>query len=210
MKKRTLREHIEFVRQAFKKRLTFYQSRGLNLSPSTHTLLWQHRRYMVDVSSRAMLALMKHGNESPLIKEWRETSPKNANISRVIQTVLTRQKYATLAQLTYEAQEYGSRESVRRCVAIGIELDLLIKDADQYKLSDAYVNESFDRSILRIRHPDVVEFAQFVASLHNIESLIQEPRFPRVDDHPMATPLTLTEEIAAGEYQDTNKIYNSK
>ncbi len=202
MKYRTLREHIEFVRSAFKKRLTFYQSRGLNLSPSTHTLLWQHRRYMVDVSSRAMMALMKHGSESPLIKEWRETSPKNANISRVIQTVLTRQKYATLAQLTYEAQEYGSRESVRRCISIGVDLKLLDKENENYKLSEVYVNESFDRSILRIRHPDVVEFAQFVSSLHNIESLIQEPKFPRTDDHPFATPLTLTEEIAQGNYSE--------
>ena len=71
---KNLREHIRFVAAAFKKRGAFYKERGLEVSPTLHTLLWQNRRYTIDVITRALLVLNSHSDDAPTLNKWRQTS----------------------------------------------------------------------------------------------------------------------------------------
>ena len=118
MKKRTLKVHIRWVKERFKKRLGFYRERGLEVSPTAHTLLYQNRRYMVSTVTNAMRALNEASDESPLINQWRATSAKNEEISKTIQKVLVDNVSASLAQLVFACEKKGSRESVRRVLAL--------------------------------------------------------------------------------------------
>lgn len=203
MKHKNLREHIKFAIHVFKKRGEFYRERGLELSPTVHTFLWQNRRYVIDVTTRAMLALFKlRKDESPLIAQWRSTSPLNGAIAREVQDVLIQRREATLSRLATAAEDTGSREAVRRCLKIGVDLGLLKHKANQYSITPLYADELFSRSILRLRDPDIVEFARVVMSLHNLEQMVLDPKYQRDSDHPLTTPLTFTEAIAAGHYDD--------
>ena len=85
-------------------------------------------------------------------------------------------------------------------MAIAVDLGLIKRCGDAYEMAELCANEMFNRAILGIRHPDTVEFARFVLAVNQTEALIQNPRYQRTDDHPLATPLTLPEEIAAGRY----------
>ena len=204
-KVRTLREHIEFVRNVIWKKRTFYQKRGLEISATVHTLLWQNRRYIVDVTTRALMSLTRHGDDSPRLKEWRSTSQKNHLISRIVQYELITQKSASLSRLAAAAEHEGSRESVRRALKIAVDIGLLERTGDQYSMSKLYVDELFDLTTLRLRDPEVVEFARLVLAINQTESILTNPKFPRNDEHPLATPLTLTEEIVSGSYTENNE-----
>ena len=203
MKKRTLKVHIRWVKERFKKRLGFYRERGLEVSPTAHTLLYQNRRYMVSTVTNAMRALNEASDESPLINQWRATSAKNEEISKTIQKVLVDNVSASLAQLVFACEKKGSRESVRRVVAHGVELGLLAREGDQYQISDLYVSEMFDRYIMKIRHPDVIRLAMFTSAVNVVENVIQNADEMNTDpDHPLASKKTLTEAVAAGDYDD--------
>ena len=203
MKYKSLREHIKFAMSAFKKRGEFYRRRGLELSPTVHTFLWQNRRYIIDITTRAMLALFKlKAKESPALTSWRAISPRTAEITRHVQKVLVQRRNASLSRLATEAEESGSREAVRRCLKIGVDLGLLHREGDAYSITDLYADELFSRSILRLRHPDIVEFARVVMALHNLEQMVLDPKYPRDEDHPLTSPLTITEAIAAGHYEE--------
>jgi len=158
---------------------------------------------MIAVMTNAIRAIRAPGDESPLMNKWRGTSSKNNDICYDIQKILVDQQTASLAQLTFSAEKHGSRESVRRVVAHGIDLGLLQKDGDQFSLSEAYVNELFDRSIMRIRHPDVVKLGMFTSAINVVENIIQNADKMNKDPaHPLASNLTLTEAIANGDYDD--------
>ena len=203
MKKRTLKEHIRWIKTRFAMRLGFYRERGLEVSPTAHTLLYQNRRYMVSTVPNAMRALNEASDESPLINQWRATSAKNSEISKTIQKVLVDNISASLAQLVFACERQGSRESVRRVVAHGVELGLLAREGDQYQISDLYVSELFDRYLMKIRHPYVVKLGMFTSSVNVVENIIQNADEMNTDpDHPLASKKTLTEAVAAGDYDD--------
>jgi len=203
MKKRTLKEHIRWIKTRFAMRLGFYKQRGLEVSPTAHTLLYQNRRYMISCVSHAMRALNEAGDESPQLNEWRGTSAKNSDIAKTIQVVLVDNISASLAQLVWACEKKGSRESVRRVIAHGVELGLLHKENDQYRISDLYVSEMFDRAIMKIRNPDVVRLGMFTSAVNVVENIIQNADKMNTDpDHPLASRKTLTEAVAAGDYDD--------
>ena len=195
MKHKNLREHIKFVAAAFKKRGNFYRERGLEVSPTLHTLLWQNRRYTIDVITRALLVLNSHSDDAPTLNKWRATSLTNAAISRQIIIALIQRRHATLSRLVVACEGVGSRESVRRALTIAIDLGLITKKCDEYEISPLLVEELFGRSIMRLRDPDVVEFARLVLMVNQAETLILQPKFDREDDHPMSTPLTMMRKL---------------
>lgn len=201
IKYKNLKEHIKYIAAAFKRRGEFYRKRGLELTPSTHTFLWSQRRYLVDICTRSVL-VWTTGNheESPLLKKWRATSVTNDAISRRALLVLCEYPSASLSRIATECEPVASRETVRRAMAISVDLGLIKKRGDEYEMTEQCADELFNRTILGIRHPDMVEFARFVLAINQAEALIQNPRYQRTDDHPLATPLTLAEEIAAGRY----------
>ena len=203
MKKRTLRDHVKWIKERFQNRLGFYNDRGLTVSPTAHVLLYQNRRYMIAVLTNAIRAIREPGDESPLMNKWRATSSKNFEIAADIQKILIDQRSASLAQLTYASEKHGSRESVRRVVAHGIELGLLQKDDDQFSLSEKFVSELFDRSIMRIRHRDVIKLGMLTSSINVVENIIQNADEMNKDpSHPLASFRTLIESIAVGDYDD--------
>ena len=83
---------------------------------------------------------------------------------------------------------------------MGVDLGLLEKVGEGYAMTTLYADELFNRAILGLRHPDMVEWARMVLAVNQAETLILDNRFPRRDDHPLDTPPTLAEEIAAGRY----------
>lgn len=198
---KNLKEHIKYIANAFKKRGEFYRKRGLELTPSTHTFLWSQRRYMIGIATRSVLAWDdRSGDEAPTIAEWRNSSVTNTAISRRIQDVLIENKSATISRFTVACEGIAKRETVRRCANMGVDLGLLEKCGENYSMTGVFAEELFDRVVLGIRHPDMVEWARMVLAVNQAENLIQCNRYPRQDDHPLATPLTLAEEIAAGRY----------
>ena len=203
LKYKTLKEHIAFVTKAFGKRLAFYRERDLELTPQAHTHLWSNRRYMVNIISKAMLANFEMTDDSPQLSKWRHGSHKTSMVTRIVISVLSEQSSATWTELCYRCEKYASRESVRKCLSLGVELGLLEKDEeDHYQITDLLAHELFDRSIMRLRHPDVVEAAQFCVTLNNMEQYYQNPKFPRSEEHPLSTPITINEALQTGVYGD--------
>lgn len=107
---------------------------------------------------------------------------------------------ATMSRFTVASENVAKRETVRRCVGMGVELGLLKKCGDGYEMTKLYADELFNRVILGLRQPDMVEWARMVLAVNQTETLILDNRYPRQDDHPLDTPLTLPELIAAGRY----------
>jgi len=200
IKYKNLKEHIKYIAAAFKKRGEFYRKRGLELSPTTHTFLWSQRRYLLSASTRAILVWNSISGDSPKIESWHNATATNRVIARRIQNVLIEHRSATMSRFVVACEGIAKRESVRRCVNMGVDLGLLEKCGDGYMITQTYADELFNRVILAARHPDSVEWARMVLAVNQTETLIQTNRFPRQDDHPLATPLTLAEEIAAGRY----------
>jgi len=198
---KNLKEHIKYIANAFKKRGEFYRKRGLELTPSTHTFLWAQRRNIIDMCTRSILLWNnKLNDDAPLLEEWRATSVTNDAISRRALLVLCEYPSASLSRIATECESFAHRETVRRAMTIAVDLGLVRKCGENYELTELFVDELFNRTILGIRHPDMIEFARLVLAVNQIEALNQCPRYERTDDHPLSTPLTLPEEIAAGRY----------
>ena len=198
---KNLKDHIRYIANAFKKRGEFYRKRGLELSPTTHTFLWSQRRYLVSAATRAALVWGNIGDgAAPKVEKWHAASATNRlNVHR-IQNVLIDHSSATMSRFAVACEDIAKRETVRRCVAMGVELGLLKKCDEGFSITPEYAEELFDRANLGVRHPDMVEWARMVLAVNQAETLIQQNRYPRQDDHPLDTPLTIIEAIAAGRY----------
>ena len=199
---KNLKEHIRFIANAFKKRGEFYAKRGLVLTPLTHTFFWAQRRYLLSVATRSVLAWDSIAAESPNISKWHNATATNRLIVRRIQDVLIENKSASMSRFVVACEGVAKRETVRRCIAMGIDLGLLKKCGDNYTMTALYADELFNRAILGLRHPDMVEWARMVLAVNQSETIMLDNRYPRHDDHPLDTPLTLMEEIAADRYTD--------
>ena len=197
---KNLKEHIRFIANAFKKRGEFYRKRGLELTPSTHTFLWSQRRYLMWAGTRSVLAWDSIRGDAPTIEKWHNATVTNRMIVRRVQDVLIENKSASISRFVVECEGIAKRETVRRCVNMGVDLGLLEKVGEGYAMTTLYADELFNRAILGLRHPDMVEWARMVLAVNQAETLILDNRFPRRDDHPLDTPPTLAEEIAAGRY----------
>ena len=197
---KNLREHIKHIASALKKRGEFYRKRGLELTPSTHAFLWSQRRYLLSAATRSVLVWDRIAADSPTIEKWHNATVTNRLIVRRIQDVLIENKSASMSRFVVACEGVAKRETVRRCVGMGVNLGLLKKCSDGYTMTTLYADELFNRAILAARHPDMVEWARMILAVNQTETLIQHNRFPRHDDHPLGTPLTLAEEIAAGRY----------
>ena len=200
IKYKNLKEHIRYIASAFKRRGEFYRKRGLELSPTTHTFLWSQRRYLMSAGTRCSLVWDRIAGDSPTIEKWHSASVTNRFIARRVQDVLIDHQSGTMSRFAVACEDVAKRETVRRCVAMGVELGLLEKCGDGYTMTALYADELFNRAILGLRHPDMVEWARMVLAVNQTETLVQHNRYPRQDDHPLDTPLTIIEEIAAGRY----------
>jgi hypothetical protein len=197
---KNLKEHIKYIANAFKRRGEFYRKRGLELTPSMHTFLWSQRRYLMWAGTRSVLAWDSIRGDAPTIEKWHNATVTNRMIVRRIQDVLIENKSASISRFVVECEGIAKRETVRRCVNMGVELGLIEKVGEGYAMTALYADELFNRAILGLRHPDMIEWARMVLAVNQAETIIQHNRFPRRDDHPLDTPLTLAEEIAAGRY----------
>ena len=200
---KTLKEHIKFAVGALRHRTRVYKKQGLDLTPESHTLLWQNRRYMISIICRMMAVNFMTDDDSPLLAEWRKGSVINNMVTRLSLISLCAQKSATLTQLAFVCEGVASREKVRTVMRDGIKLGLLNRTSkEEYEISDLFANELFNRSIKRLRHPDVVEFSKFCLTVANVEDLILNPAFDREEDHPLSTPITLPNALKEGLYPE--------
>jgi len=202
-KYKSLKEHIKYAARALRRRSYVYKKQGVELTPEAHTLLWQNRRYMISIICKMMAVHFNTEDDSPLMAKWRKGRVVNNMVTRLSLITLCAQKSATLTQLAYICEGAASREKVRLVMAEGIELGLLERvGKDSYMISDSLSEELFNRSIMRLRHPDVIEFSKFCLTVANVEDLILNPAFDREEDHPLSTPITLPNALKEGIYPE--------
>ena len=149
-----------------------------------------------------MIANFQMSEESPLLQEWRKKCPTQSMVTRIMINVLCEDRGVTLNELTYRCETFASRESVRACVKQGIELGLVYKDGKKYCITETLAEELFFRSVIRLRHKDVVEFAHFCSSFDNIERLQKKSPYDRKDGHPLNSDMTLSEALESGQYSN--------
>ena len=202
-KYKSLMEHAVFVARAFKLRLRWYRDRGLELTPTSPTFLWQQRRHMISVTTRMMAVNFMTDDDTPQLKEWRKGSMQANMVTRLGLIVLTQQQSATVTNIANVCEEFASRESVRKVLNQGVSLGLLEKvDGDRYAISDILANELFNRAIMRLRHPDVVEFSKLCVTMANLESMMLEPEFDPREEHPLSTGITMANALKDGIYEE--------
>jgi hypothetical protein len=136
IKYKNLQEHIKFIASAFKRRGEFYRKRGLELSPTTHTFLWSRRRYLLSAGTRAALVWDRIAGESPTIEKWHSATVTHKLIVRRIQDVLVDHQSATMSRFAVACEDVAKRETVRRCITMGVELGLLEKRPPSRYTSD--------------------------------------------------------------------------
>lgn len=200
---KSLREHAAYVATRFRKRIPFYRQRGVELTPESHTLLWQNRRHIISVICKMYMVNLVTDDESPKLKEWRKASIVNNMVTRMALITLCAQRSATLTQLAYVCEGLASREKVRQVIKDGERLGLLEKDGkDGYMVSDELAEELFNRMVLKIRHPDTVAFSKMCMTVANVEEMIQASPFDREEDHPLSSPITIANALKEGLYPE--------
>jgi len=197
----TLLDHVRAVARSFREHVPKLRNRGADISLRGYAQLRENNRYVILVISKMIEAHLEHVDEAPTVSEWRKKSETQHRISRRVVRVLAENEFATLAELSFRCEKFASRESVRNCLADGVDLGLIDKnDKQQFSISDLLVKEMFDRSVMKLRHPDVVEHAHFCAAFDTIEKLQRSARFPRSERHPLNPPPTLSEALEQGLY----------
>ncbi len=202
---KNLKDHIRFAVNAFRRRSPVYRKAGKDLTPEAHTLLWQNRRYLISIICKMMAVHFNTEDDSPLMMRWRKGKVINNMVTRLSLITLCAQKTATLTQLAYFCEGIASREKVRQVMIEGVELELLERvGKDSYMISEKLAEELFNRSIMRLRHPDVIEFSKFCLTVADVEELILNQPFDREEDHPLSTPITLPNALKEGLYPEAD------
>jgi hypothetical protein len=202
---KSLREHAAFIANRLRKRATWYRTRGVELTPQSHTLLWQNKRHIISIICKAMAVQFQSDDDSPKLKEWKKGSVINNVITNICLITLCAQRSATLTQLAYVCEGIASREKVRLLMADGVKIGTLEKiGKDGYMISDDLTEELFAQSVLTMRHPDVVAFSQACVTFDNVERLIQAIPFDREEDHPLSSNITLSDALKEGMYPEIN------
>ena len=200
---KSLREHAAFAAKSFRKRVPFYRQHNIELTPESHTLLWQNRRYIISIICKMYLVNFVTNDDTPKLREWRKGSIVNGMITRIALITLCAQRTATLTQLAYVCEGVASREKVRQVIKDGEKLGLLERSGkDGYMVSDELAEELFKRMALKIRHPDTVEFSKMCMTIANVEGMIQSNPFDREEDHPLNVPITLPNAQKEGLYPE--------
>ncbi len=99
-------------------------------------------------------------------------------------------------------EKFSSLESVRNCLKQGVAPGLLTKSKNQYALSELLAEELFNRSVVRLRNKDMVEFAKLCSAFDSIEHVQKNSPFDRNDQHPLNSPINLSEALERGLYKD--------
>ena len=199
---KTVLKHVRAIRDAFRTHLPYLRRHNTNLSLRGYAQLRENKRYVINVTTRMMLANFDTTDDSPILKNWRDNNPMKDIITRTTINLLSVQPSATLAELAYRCARFASRETVRTCLHRGVELGLLDHTDDKFQISDTFVDELFYRSTIRFRHADVVEYSHYCSAFDRMESVQINHPLPRDDNHPLNGGLTLSEALERGLYDE--------
>ena len=200
---KTLKEHAGAVTKAFRETVPMLKESDAEISLRGYATLRENQRYFIGLTARMMLAAMDTSRDSKEMSAWREGRGATSQlVTRIAVQVLCAQKSSTVVELAFRCQEFATANIVRKTLNHGVELGLLGRDAKDYALSASLCQELFRRSAVRLRDKDIIEYSEFCSAFETIERLQRDKPYPRDDDHPLTSPMTLSEALNEGVYDD--------
>ena len=200
-KYKTLKAHAGAVARSFREVVPMLRANNAEVSLRGYATLRENQRYFIALTAKMMLAAMDTSRDTAEMAEWRKGRGASSQlISRIVVQTLCAQKSSTVVELTFRCQDFAAATTVRKVLQHGVKLGLLVVDSKEYSLSESLCKELFVRSTVRLRDKDIIEYAEFCSAFETIERLQRDKPYPRDDDHPLTTAMTLSEALDSGVY----------
>jgi hypothetical protein len=168
-------EHGQAAGTMWQRSEQVHRNHRIRFDPMTFLFSWRNRRQLASVMARAASALTAPVEEAPRIEEWRSSTVKNEKIVRATMALLNEKRSVTVAEVLEKCVNNfkTTRETVRNCLNLGVELKVLEKRNEQYEVSEILSQEITDRVSIKMCDRDVVEMAEIV----NAYNLMREFMF---------------------------------
>jgi hypothetical protein len=171
----TFQEHVKRMQTNTKRAHELYDDMGARFSVNPHAFLWRTRYRSIYLFAMMGLWLEQHPKNtqySATIKEWREAFPAVGGlVTRNIVALGVMQKNFIAAEIEVACNKITpvSASSIKDVISLGVKLKLLNREnGHHYSLTDLCMQESFDRNLIKMLTPEIVEFCEFVAMFNTM------------------------------------------
>jgi hypothetical protein len=188
----------------------FHQNQSIDFDPMTFLLLWRNKREISRVFMRASKAMIAAVDDCPLVEEWRGATPKNMHICREILILLHEKDRITLSEAEVACQIIAKRESVRQCLKLGVEINVLEKTGEHYSASEGILREMVLRATSKIADQDIRAMSDIVTAYNTMRELMQTTNaLEKNNPLPQDSPKTIHEMMHVFG-TDSHGNYNEK
>ena len=172
----------------------FHQNQSIDFDPMTFLLLWRNKREISRVFMRASKAMIAAVDDCKLVEQWRGATPKNMHICREVLILLHEQDQITLSEAEVACQSFAKRESVRQCLKLGVEINVLEKTGDHYAASEGILREMVLRASAKIVDENIRAMADIVTGYNAMRDLMKTTNtVERNNPLPQDAPKTIHE-----------------
>ena len=171
----SLKNHVKRMQFGLARSKEIYEMLGQKFSANPNVQLWRLRYRAIYLFSMAGLWLSKGPKDfhstaeyGETIQTWRNSSKVGSIVTRNIIARLCQKSTFTLAELEVLCGPGAGRTAIQGILKTGVDLGLLIKNKGDYSATDLLLREAYDRTLVKLLDPEIVEFAEFVIMFNTL------------------------------------------
>ena len=195
--------HAKRVEAMWRKASAVHESHGIDFCPTSYLFLWKNKRQILETMARASKAIIGVVVEAPIVEKWRSSTSKNRAIVREVLILVSEKQTVTLAEAEVACQGHAGRESVRKCLNLGVNLNCLEKCGEHYAISDLLIEESVHRCAIKMTDPHILKMAEVVLAYNTYREIMMDTsELEKRKPMPQDSPPTLHEAIHTRGFDD--------
>lgn len=206
--KMNLQTHILRLKEFIERTKNITDELEVRHSVNPTIFLWRNRFQAINLFTKMLLILNSppKADVGGTVDEWRKVAKSYNVISRhIIATLTSTQRGVRIPEIELALDGEYSKSTIIKCAKEGMRLGLLRAERGRYFGTNKLFDEAYERCLVKLNHPGIIEFARFVCTIHDMNRIAETTADLERDSEYKGDHKTLYEEITLGHYNEDIK-----